>query len=210
MKKILCLTFIIALMVGLMTGFSSQRASAESQQTYTIQRGDTLWKISQRYHVGLKELIKANPQIVNPDLIYPGHQVKIPKIPSIKQFEKRVIELTNKEREKQGLEPLKANWQVSRVARYKARDMRDNNYFEHKSPTYGSPFQMMRDFNISFTAAGENIAAGQSTPQSVVDAWMKSKGHRKNILSSKYTQIGVGYVNGGSYGHYWSQMFITK
>jgi uncharacterized YkwD family protein len=96
------------------------------------------------------------------------------------------------------------------VARYKAMDMRDNNYFSHTSPTYGDPFTMIKHFGISFTAAGENIAAGQATPQEVVQAWMNSPGHRANILNSTYTDIGVGYAAGGSEHYYWVQQFIKQ
>jgi uncharacterized YkwD family protein len=88
--------------------------------------------------------------------------------------------------------------------------MIDKNYFSHTSPTYGSPFDMMKNFGITYSTAGENIAAGQATPKEVVNAWMNSEGHRKNILSSQFTEIGVGYAKGGSYGHYWTQMFISN
>ena len=81
----------------------------------------------------------------------------------------------------------------------------DRNYFSHQSPTYGSPFEMMKSFGIRYSAAGENIAKGYTSPQSVVDGWMNSQGHRENILNSVYTQIGVGYY---PYGNYWTQMFI--
>ena len=83
--------------------------------------------------------------------------------------------------------------------------MADRGYFSHTSPTYGSPFQMIRAFGLSFRTAGENIAYGQRTPQQVFQGWMNSSGHRANILSASYTQIGVGYV---ADGHYWTQMFI--
>lgn len=178
--------------------------------TYTVQPGDSLWKISVRYEVGLSEIISANPQFENPDLIYPGQKVTIPQINEVKSIEQQVIDLTNRERAKNGLSPLKADWQLSRVARYKSVDMRDKRYFSHTSPTYGSPFTMMKNFNISYRAAAENIAAGQTTPSEVVQEWMKSPGHRKNILDARMTHIGVGYAKGGSYRHYWTQMFIKK
>ena len=85
--------------------------------------------------------------------------------------------------------------------------MRDKNYFDHTSPTYGSPFEMMRHFGINYSSAGENIAAGQKTAQEVMNSWMNSSGHRANILNKDYEQLGVGYVEGGSYGTYWVQMF---
>ncbi|MGJ7910163.1 CAP domain-containing protein [Neobacillus sp. LXY-1] len=125
----------------------------------------------------------------------------------ISQFAQQVINLTNEQRSKNGLPALKADTQLSSVAQKKAVDMQQNHYFSHTSPTYGSPFDMMRDFGVTYKAAGENIAQGQRTPQEVVTAWMNSEGHRKNILSSNFTHIGVGYE---SAGNHWSQMFIGK
>ncbi|QHS24390.1 SCP-like extracellular protein [Virgibacillus sp. MSP4-1] len=125
----------------------------------------------------------------------------------IKEFESRVIELTNQERKNQGLPELKADANLSQVARKKSADMQTKGYFSHTSPTYGSPFDMMRDFGIDYQTAGENIAKGQSSPEQVVESWMNSQGHRENILSNKFTHIGVGYIENG---HYWTQMFISK
>ncbi|MDQ0483210.1 CAP domain-containing protein [Guptibacillus hwajinpoensis] len=119
----------------------------------------------------------------------------------------QVIDLTNAERRKQGLSNLKAMPSLSDVAQEKSRDMQQENYFSHTSPTYGSPFDMMRDFGVDFNTAGENIAQGQQTPEAVVDAWMKSEGHRKNIMNKNFTHIGVGLAQDG---HYWTQMFIGK
>lgn len=120
-------------------------------------------------------------------------------------YEQQVITLVNDQRAANGLAPLTANEKLSDVARAKSQDMHDNNYFSHTSPTYGSPFDMLKTFGFRFKAAGENIAMGQSTPQKVVTAWMNSSGHRANILNSAYTQIGVGYV---ADGNYWTQEFI--
>ena len=125
----------------------------------------------------------------------------------VSAFEQEVLDLTNAERAKQGLKPLTLDTELSKVARVKSEDMQKNNYFSHTSPTYGSPFDMMEQFGISYRAAAENIAMGQRTPEEVVNAWMNSDGHRKNILSSSYTHIGIGYVENG---HYWTQMFIGK
>nr|WP_044337931.1 CAP domain-containing protein [Rossellomorea aquimaris] len=125
----------------------------------------------------------------------------------LSQYEQKVVELTNQERAKQGLPALKVDTELSKVAREKSRDMQANNYFSHDSPTYGSPFDMMKQFGIQYSSAGENIAMGQPTPEEVVQAWMDSEGHRKNILSSNYTHIGVGHVENGNY---WTQQFIGK
>lgn len=181
-----------------------------AQQVYTVQQGDSLWKIAVRYQVGVSEIIQANPQFKNPNMIYPGQKVNIPNLATTKSIENQVIQLTNQERAKNGIKALTPNWELSRVARYKAVDMRDKNYFSHTSPTYGDPFTMMKNFGIAYRAAAENIAAGQTSPQEVVRAWMNSPGHRANILNSTYTQIGVGYTQGGSQRYYWVQMFISR
>ena len=109
-----------------------------------------------------------------------------------------------------GLAPLKANWELSRVARYKSQDMIDKNYFSHTSPTYGSPFDMMTNFGIKYMSAGENIAYGQPTPTSVMTGWMNSAGHKANILSKNYTEIGVGVAKKSDGTIYWTQQFIGK
>lgn len=176
--------------------------------TYTVQPGDSLWQIAVKNQVGISELIAENPQIKNPDLIYSGQKVLIPNMQDIKSQESEVVRLVNIERSKYGLSALKENWELSRVARYKSQDMIDKNYFSHTSPTYGSPFTMMESFGLRFTAAGENIAMGQRTPQEVVTAWMNSPGHRSNILSPTYIQIGVGLAKDKNGICYWTQMFI--
>lgn len=183
-------------------------ANMANAQTHTVKKGDTLWKISNSYEVGLSEIKSANTQIKNYDLIYPGDLVNVPTTDSaVSSYEAEVIRLVNQIRKQNGLKELQTDWQLSRVARYKSEDMKKNNYFSHTSPTYGSPFDMMKAFGISYKGAGENIAKGQKTPQAVVNAWMNSAGHRENILKASYTHIGVGYV---ANGNYWTQMFISK
>lgn len=180
--------------------FSAQALS------HTVASGDSMWKIAVKYEVGLSEIISANPQIKNPALIYPGQTITIPTIDqTVLEFEKEVIRLVNEKRASQGLPALKTNWELSRVARYKSWDMRDKKYFSHTSPTYGSPFNMMKSFGISYSSAGENIAMGYTTPAGVVEGWWNSPGHKANILGASFTQTGVGFV---AQGNYWTQMFI--
>lgn len=182
------------------------QAASASAATHTVKPGDTMWKIAVKYEVGLSEIKSANTHIKNPELIYPGDVLNIPQIDSkVAEYEAEVVRLVNVERAKKGLKALTADWELSRVARFKSQDMKDKGYFSHTSPTYGSPFDMIRSFGISYRSAGENIAKGQNTPKAVVTAWMNSSGHRANILNSSYTKIGVGYV---SSGNYWTQMFI--
>lgn len=173
----------------------------------------------------VKEEVKAPVKEETPAVKTPAEEVQTPETTTkeettkeeaattedvnseISAFEKEVVELTNAERTKQGLKALEMDTELSKVAGIKSQDMKDKNYFDHTSPTYGSPFDMMKSFGIDYSAAGENIAMGQTTPQQVVTSWMNSEGHRANILSSNFTHIGVGHVESGNY---WTQMFIGK
>ena len=123
--------------------------------------------------------------------------------------ELEVFNLINQQRANNGLPALKIDSEVQRVARIKAQDMVDNNYFSHNSPTYGTPFNMLKSFGVSYKSAGENIA-GNSSNSSAVTAWMNSSGHRANILNSSYNYTGIAVVNGSKYGKIYVQMFIGK
>lgn len=123
--------------------------------------------------------------------------------------EKEVFDLINKQRTNNGLAALKNDSKVQRVARIKAQDMVDNNYFSHTSPTYGSPFDMLKSFKISYKTAGENIA-GNSSNSSAVTAWMNSSGHKANILNSNFNYTGIGVVSSPKYGKMYVQLFIGK
>lgn len=180
--------------------------ASASAATYTVKSGDTLWKIASKNQIGLSELIALNPTLKNPDMIYVGDKIIISENEQ-QAVEEQVTSLVNKERAKAGLAPLTIDWELARVAKYKSQDMHDKKYFSHTSPTYGSPFDMMKNFGISYKSAGENIAQGQRSATQVMDAWMNSSGHRANIMDAKFTHIGVGYVEDGNY---WTQMFIKK
>lgn len=127
----------------------------------------------------------------------------------LSQDEKKLLDLINAERAKSNLSPLIADPELMKVARIKANDMTKNNYFSHYSPTYGSPFDMMRQFGITFKAAAENIA-GNSTVEGAVSSWMKSEGHRNNIMNSNYNYTGIGISKSNKYGYVFAQMFIRK
>ncbi|GAA0470858.1 SafA/ExsA family spore coat assembly protein [Alkalibacillus silvisoli] len=187
-----------------------ERTHAASVDIYVVQPGDSLWEISKAYQIGLSEIIEANPQLNNPDLIYPGDEITVPLKTEVKAIEEEVVRITNQYRQEHGLQPLQHDWQLSRVARYKSQDMRDHNYFSHQSPNYGSPSNMIDQFNVSYRRTAENIAAGQRTANAVVESWMNSAGHRQNILDPNMTHIGVGFIEGGQYSNYWTQMFIQR
>ena len=122
-------------------------------------------------------------------------------------LEKQVVDLVNKIRDDNGLSTLTINIELSQVAKIKSQDMIDKKYFDHNSPTYGSPFDMMKTFGISYIYAGENIAMGYPTAEEVVDGWMNSPSHKANILNPNFDEIGVGYVSADSQNTYWTQMF---
>ena len=126
-------------------------------------------------------------------------------VPGVLAYEQEVVRLVNAERASYGLPALSIRADLCQYARVKSQDMHDSGYFSHTSPNYGSPFDMMQSFGITYSHAGENIAMGYSTPEAVVSAWMNSEGHRANILSASYTELGVGYVADGGY---WTQWFV--
>lgn len=180
--------------------------------THTVMSGETMWGIATEHGIGLSDLMAANPQITNSALIFPGQTINIPSVPSapndIRALETEVIRLVNVERERTGQSALVESNEINRVARLKSQDFIDNNYFSHNSPIYGSPFDMLRSFEITFTAAAENIASGQRTAAEVMNFWMNSSGHRANILNSAYNKIGVGVARDNNGKIFWTQMFI--
>ncbi|SDW37040.1 uncharacterized protein, YkwD family [Marinococcus luteus] len=203
--------------------------TALGQDTYTVESGDTLYTIAEDHGVSVDALMEENSSIENPDMISVGESIAIPgsesnsssesssaetsdavSSQSESEFEQEVVRLTNEVRAENGLAPVEAESSLQSVADAKSQDMIENDYFAHESPTYGSPFEMMKEFGVSYEGAGENIAAGQDTPQDVVDAWMDSPGHRDNILNPDFTHIAIGYEEGGEYGQYWTQMFLEK
>ena len=128
---------------------------------------------------------------------------------SLTADEKEVFDLINAKRTAAGLSALKIDAELQNVARAKAEDMVKNNYFSHTSPTYGSPFDMMKSFGVSYKTAGENIA-GNSSNTGAVNAWMNSEGHKANILNSSFNYTGVAVVKSSKYGKIFVQMFIGK
>lgn len=127
----------------------------------------------------------------------------------LSEDEQKLLELVNKAREEKGLEPLTVDPNLMKVARTKAKDMVQNNYFSHQSPTYGSPFDMMRQFDNTFKSAGENIA-GNKTVEGAFKAWMSSDTHKKNILNPGFKVTGIGIESSATYGKILVQQFIGR
>lgn len=126
---------------------------------------------------------------------------------NLESYKQEVLRLVNIERAKEGLCALSMDYTLSNVAQLKSQDMIDNDYFAHNSPIYGTPFEMMKSHGITYRVAGENIAMGHSTPQEVVNGWMNSEGHRKNIMNGRFTNLGMGIAQSSSGRIYWTQMF---
>jgi uncharacterized YkwD family protein len=157
-----------------------------------------------------KAPVKEAPVKEAPVEVTPAKATTAPALTGDAKIESEVVTLVNQERAKLGLAPLKNNIDLSNVARTKSKDMATNNYFSHTSPTYGSPFDMMKKFGITYSYAGENIAMGQPTAASVMEGWMNSPGHKANILSENFTEIGVGIATDENGSIYWTQQFIGK
>ena len=219
MKKQL---IVSALALSIIGGVSSTNASAMTMykeppfEAYKVDKGDNFFFIAKRYGLDYKKLMELNPK-VDPYNMEVGSIIRLKSEASVTKptassselsaYEQEVVTLVNQERAKVGLPALKVDNQLAKTARLKSQDMHDKKYFDHTSPTYGSPFDMMKQFGITYKTAGENIAYGQKTPAEVMNAWMNSPGHKANILSKDFTHIGVGYVQDGSY---WTQQFIGK
>ena len=183
------------------TNVPTDTKETESKNNEKINSNDNTLNFD--FNKFISEFIKSNTQ--NASDVTPKTDTSAGDNKAVSDYEKEVVNLVNNIRKEYGLSPLKLNSELSAVARLKSSDMREKGYFSHTSPTYGSPFDMMKTFGIKYRTAGENIAMGYRTPQAVVDGWMNSKGHRENILNSSFTEIGVGYI---ANGNYWTQMFI--
>ncbi|WP_078553635.1 CAP domain-containing protein [Bacillus alkalicellulosilyticus] len=203
-KKVMLFTFALFLCFPLLSEAQQIRTFKEPPfEHYKVSRGDSFWFIAQRYGLDYRELMRLNPEI-NPRNLHVGEVIRLKESATHHStFEDQVVSLVNQERAKQGLRPLTHRADVKNVAHKKAEDMIKSNYFSHQSPNYGSPFDMLRTFGISYSTAGENIAKGQKTPEEVMRSWMNSPGHRQNIMNAQYDTIGVGFYHGA-----WVQMFI--
>jgi len=222
MKRVLAVLFI-SLLLLIPTQIVQAEATAAADTginhsvklgVYYVQSGDTLWLIAQRYRTTVNSIQQLNN--LSDTMIYVGQALTVPTqvtlwreappaqppTPPSSSYSQDVLRLTNVERTKAGLAPLANDDALARVAQEKARDMQANGYFSHTSPTYGSPFDMMKQYGVSYSYAAENIAKGYRTPNDVVAGWMGSSGHRANILNANLTNLGVGVA-----GDVWVQMF---
>lgn len=203
LKKLVLATFVFLLAAPAVSYGQIKTFSEPPFEYYKVSRGDTFWYIAKRYGLDYRKLMQLNPT-VEPTNMHVGEVIRLKATASSPSgFEQQVVQLVNQQRAKAGLRALTHRADVKNVAQKKAEDMINSNYFSHTSPNYGSPFDMLKTFGISYSYAGENIAKGQKTPQEVMNAWMNSSGHRANILKPEYDVIGVGFYHGA-----WVQMFI--
>ncbi len=174
---------------------------------YTVQDGDTLWKVAVKLKVGLKELMKLNPHIADPDVLRVGEKLIIPpRDEESDKLEMTLAKLINDFRVLNGVEPIHINWQLARLARIKAEDMNETAHYSRTSLTYGTTFDMMKLFKIPAQSAAENIAYGYMNADEVMKAWLQFDEEFQNILNPRYTDMGVGVARGKEFT--WSVLFV--
>jgi hypothetical protein len=121
-------------------------------------------------------------------------------------YQKEMLTLVNQIRKKEGLEPLEYDSSLAGAAQVRAGELLSN--FSHTRPDGTSCFSILKEYSISYRTCAENIAAGRANPSEVINQWMNSEGHRKNILNPSFRKMGIGYVKSNEgYGHYWVQLF---
>lgn len=202
-KKIFVMMLVLLFIFPIATGAQIKMFKEPPFEHYKVSKGDTFWFIGKRYGVDYRKLMQLNPD-VDPLNMHVGEVIRLkPSAEHSSTFEQQVADLVNKERTSRGLKPLQHRADIKNVAMKKAQDLINSNYFSHNSPNYGSPFDMLKTYGISYQAAAENIAKGQTTPEQVMNSWMNSQGHRNNILNSSFDSIGVGFYHGA-----WVQLFI--
>jgi len=186
------------------------KAAFGSAKTYVYTYKDGKWVLtSQNGSSGSK----TTPPATQPPKVTPPsdeNPVETPEQTSVKGLtadEQKMLDLVNAERKKAGVEPLQIDMRLVEISRKKSQDMIDNHYFDHTSPTYGTPFDALKANGISYGYAGENIA-GAPTVDRAHSALMASPGHKANILNPNYNYIGIGIVDGGPYGKMFTQTFI--
>jgi uncharacterized YkwD family protein len=201
----------VALLAGTMTAVSSASATHYFYHRHCAQTsaGTLCWL---HLHTGSQAVAPSSDgaaqQPARAAAPSPAPQAQ-QQTPGLTDAEQQMLTLLNRERARAGLKPLQADLQLTQVARLKSRDMIANRYFGHNSPTYGSPFQMMQRFGVSYRTAAENLA-GNRTVETAHISLMNSSGHRANIMNPSFTHVGIGAVPGGSYGMMVTQLFVGR
>lgn len=172
------------------------------------QYGNKFWNFLQSIGVELPQFEGTKPQKPQTEQKPVSPETESPQAQEA-TYAKEVLNLVNAERAKHGLKALTLDTKLNAVALAHSNDMAKNKYFSHTNLKGQSPFDRMKAAGISYNTAAENIAAGQKSPEQVVESWMNSEGHRKNILNGTFAKMGLGYVKAqGGYGTYWTQLFL--
>ncbi len=149
----------------------------------------------------------ATEEMEDGDIIIGEEDVPLAAAPGteadVHEYVFAVVDLVNEERAKENLPPLTLQTKATEAAQVRAEEAKKS--FSHTRPNGKKCFTALAESGVPYMSAGENLAGKIKTPEKVVDAWMNSPGHRKNIMNAKYTGIGVGYV---AEGNYWSQFFV--
>lgn len=191
--------------VGLVYKNEYVRVFAKIGDWYVIQtENDLIGAASTKY---IKAIPKSSSENVTTTQNTNTTKKDVSSTPS--ELETELLKLINNQRALYGLPNLTIDTAIQKTARAKAEDLVSNNYFAHNSPIYGTPFDMLKSFGVTYKTAGENIA-GNSTLEGAVNAWMNSQGHRENILNNAYNLTGIGVVKSEKYGYVMVQMFVGR
>ncbi|MCD7979841.1 MAG: CAP domain-containing protein [Fusobacterium sp.] len=133
-----------------------------------------------------------------------------PNLDSAENYQNKILKYVNQERKNKKLAPLVMNEKLNKIAVKKADDMAKDEKLSHNSKNFGATFNLIKNENIKYKSAGENIAKWHDTPEFVMERWMQSKGHRDNILNKNYNEIGIGKAVDKNGKNYWVQIFIEK
>lgn len=195
--------------IGLVYKNEYIRVFAKIGDWYVVQtNNDLIGTVSAKYVRAINSSSKPSANSTsNNTNTQTSNKNDVSSLPS--NLEKELLNLINEKRVAYGLSKLTFDTAVQKTARAKAEDLVANNYFSHNSPTYGTPFEMMKNFGVTYKTAGENIA-GNSTLEGAVNAWMNSQGHRENILNNAYNLTGIGVVKSNTYGYVMVQMFVGR
>lgn len=194
--------------IGLVYKNEYIRVFAKVGDWYVVQTNDDLiGTVNKKYVRAINSKANSETTSNTTTTTTPTNKTDVSQTPS--DLEKELLDLINEKRVAYGLSKLSFDTATQKTAKAKAEDLVANNYFSHNSPTYGTPFEMMQNFGVTYKTAGENIA-GNSTLEGAVNAWMNSQGHRENILNNAYNLTGIGIVKSDTYGYVMVQMFVGR
>lgn len=142
-------------------------------------------------------------------LLLPAASSAAPRVTAVAKAEAKIVNCANSARKRNGLEPLRVGKALAKAARFHAKNMARKRFFDHTDPSGRGPGERVGIFDPkgAFNSIGENIAAGYPSPKVACEGWLKSSGHRANILNGSYTFMGGGFAKGGPYGVYYVQVF---